>query len=121
MKAAVLLGVLALIAAGFWWYRVTSSAAPSSGTVAIVDVPGDYSTCTVGVTGSYKNVPCPDVGSYLRNTLKLGSDAGVLVRPRGSSSPEVSHAMTEEVHAAGYLIVPYMGDGIGPEMVHGDR
>jgi hypothetical protein len=119
MKAAVLLGVVALLIGALWWYRVTSSGAPP-GVVAIVEVPKDYATCGVGAGGSLHDVPCSDVGGYLRHTLKLGSDVGVLIRPLGNSSTESSHAMTEQVHAAGYLIVPYMG-GIGPEVVRGDR
>ena len=51
----------------------------------------------------------------MRDTLKLRLDAGVLIRPRGNAD---GHAMTEQVYAAGYLIVPYMG---GIEMAHGDR
>jgi hypothetical protein len=108
MKAAVLLSVVALvalIASALWWYLGAGGPAPS-GIVAIVDVPGDYSTCSVGLNGSLHDVPCRDVGGYLRDTLKLRLDAGILIRPRGNAD---GHAMTEQVHAAGYLIVPYMG------------
>ena len=113
----VLLGVVALVAlmaSALWWYLEAARPAPS-GIVAIVDVPGDYSTCSVGLNGSLHDVPCRDVGGYLRDTLKLRLDAGVLIRPRGNAD---GHAMTEQVYAAGYLIVPYMG---GIEMAHGDR
>jgi hypothetical protein len=118
VKTAVRVGVVALIFVAICWYRVSGRATPSI--VATVDVPRDYSNCSVSFGGSPRDVPCRDVGSYLRGTLKLGSDVGVLIRPTCNSSGESVHLMTEQVHAAGYLIDPDMG-GICPDVVRGDR
>jgi hypothetical protein len=119
MKAAILLGVIVLIAGVWWWYRVSSLASPP-GVTATVDVPGDYSICTVGLDESRQAVPCSNVGSYMRDAMKLSSDTGVLIRPGSHYSGDSIHSMTEQVHAAGYLIVPYTG-GIAPEVSRGDR
>jgi len=122
MKAALVLGVVLLVGGASWWYW-RSNGAPPAGIAAIVDFPEDYSTCTVSLEGSTNghDISCQVVGSYLRDSLKLTPGAGVLIRPRGKSSQESWHAMTEQVHAAGFLIVPYMGRGITAEAPRGDR
>jgi len=87
-----------------------------------VDFPEDYSTCTVIIDGSTNghDISCQVVGSYLRDSLKPTLGAGVLIRPRGKSSQESWHAMTEQVHAARFLVVPYMGRGMTAETRRGD-
>jgi hypothetical protein len=122
MKSVLTVLVVLGIAGLCWWYWTKERAAPP-GIAAIVDFPENYSTCTVSLGGSTtgRSLPCQDVGAYLRKDLKLSAGAGVLIRPRGKSSRESWEAMTNQIHDAGFLIAPWMGGGITPEVNRGDR
>jgi hypothetical protein len=65
-------------------------------------------------------VSCQAVGDYLGNTLKLPPGAGVLIRARGDFGHS-SHAIADQVLAAGFLLVPDMGAGITAQPPRGDR
>ena len=84
----------------------------------------NYSTCTVLLEASKtggRDVSCHDVGDYLRNVLKLRRGAGILVTPQGKYSPDAEKAMTDQMLASGFLLVPYMGRGISAVGSGGDR
>ena len=119
MKAARLGFLVVLATAGLCWWHWTSNIAVPRGIAAIVYVPEDHSTCTVVPGGSTTglHVSCQAVADYLGNTLKLTPGAGVVIKAHG----ELSHALSDQLVAAGFLLVPDMGAGITAETPRGDR
>lgn len=120
-RVATVLVLLLGVTAVYWWRWTPKSNAPD-GIAAVIDLPENDSICTVSLGGSTtrREVACQNVVTYLRNSLRLEPGAGIVIRHRGKYGP-ASSAVTNQMHSAGFLIVPDMGPGIGPDVPRGDR
>ena len=102
LGAVILLGVVA----GAWWFHLTRGARALDGAAATVTLRDSRADCSVRPRRGQADsqVPCDELGRYLRDTLTLRSGDSVSVAVLGRVKPEAVTAVSNELSAHGFKV-----------------
>jgi hypothetical protein len=107
--------LIVLMAAGYgWWLRLTKGVRAVGQADAVVIISEGRAVCSVrrADTKTRHDVPCRDVGSYLRNDLRIGPGAAVGITAVGKVGRDAVAAVSSDLSGNGYKIAGIMRVGL---------